>query len=50
MENANKKTTTVVKVPEKGLLHLVSSIIKDKQLFPEKMEDAKNYLSNLKLS
>ncbi len=42
MENKDKKQAELVKVPEAGLLSLIASILKDKVLFPEKLEDAKN--------
>jgi hypothetical protein len=49
MDN-NKKSARLVSVPEKGLLSLVATKLKDRQLFPEKLEDAKKFLSNLKIS
>jgi hypothetical protein len=43
--NSNDK----VKISESGLLSLVASKLKDKVLFPQKVEAAKNYLSKSKL-
>lgn len=44
------KTDKLVKVPEKGLLSLVSSKLKDRVLFPQKLEDAKEYLKNVTIA
>jgi hypothetical protein len=45
---ANKKD--LVKVPKAALLSLVASKLKDRELFPEKNEEAKNHLKNAKPS
>jgi hypothetical protein len=42
------KSKELVKVPESGLLSLVASKLKDRVLFPKKVEDAKNYLQKVK--
>jgi hypothetical protein len=47
METTNNNMTELVKVSEAGLLSLVASLIEGVVLFPEKMEDAKDYLNNL---
>ncbi len=44
------KSKELVKVPESGLLSLVASKLKDRTLFPQKVEDAKKYLQKAKLS
>ena len=45
---ANQKTTErMVKVPQKGLLALVASKLKDRVLFPEKLEEAKLFLKKV---
>lgn len=41
---------TLVKVPVSALLSLVADKLKDKVLFPEKVESAKKYLRNVKAS
>ena len=40
----------LVKVPQKGLLSLVASKLKNKVLFPEKLEEAKQYLKKIELA
>lgn len=40
----------MVSVPESALLSLVADKLKNKVLFPEKMESAKNFLKNVKHS
>jgi hypothetical protein len=37
-------------VPESGLLSLVASKLKDRVLFPQKIEDAKKYLQKVKIA
>ncbi|MBS1661071.1 MAG: hypothetical protein JST68_08475 [Bacteroidetes bacterium] len=39
----------MVNVPEKGLLALVASKLKDTVLFPEKLERAKKYIDKAKM-
>ncbi|WP_341834949.1 hypothetical protein WJU16_18675 [Chitinophaga pollutisoli] len=46
----NNATEKMVRVPEKGLLSLVSSKLKDRVLFPQKLEDAKEYLKKVTFS
>ena len=46
-EAINKK---LVEVSESDLLSLVAKTLKDRVLFPEKVEKAKNYLSKVKKS
>ena len=40
----------LVKVPQKGLLTLVAANLKNKVLFPEKLEEAKQYLKKLEVA
>lgn len=47
MENEKIKNDKYVKVSETALLSLVSSKLKDRILFPKKVETAKNFLNNL---
>ena len=42
------KSKELVKVPESGLLSLVASKLKDRVLFPKKIEHAKKYLQGVK--
>lgn len=46
-ENATEK---LVKAPQSGLLSLVASKLKDRVLFPEKLEKAKEYMKKLELA
>lgn len=48
MKAKETKSKELVKVPESGLLSLVASKLKDRVLFPKKIEDAKKYLKNVK--
>ncbi len=48
MENQKKQEGKMVSVPEKALLSLVASVLKDKVLFPEKIEEVKQYLQRLR--
>jgi hypothetical protein len=50
MKSKVTKSKVLVKVPESGLLSLVSSKLQDRILFPQKIEDAKKYLQNVKTS
>jgi hypothetical protein len=50
MNNKATKSKELVKVPESGLLSLVASKLKDRVLFPNKIESAKKYLQKVKLS
>jgi hypothetical protein len=43
------KSKEFVKVPESRLLSLVASKLKDRVLFPKKIEDAKKYLLKVKI-
>jgi hypothetical protein len=47
METEVKNNRTFVKVPEKGLLSLVAEKLKDRILFPHKLEEAKDYLKKV---
>jgi hypothetical protein len=49
MKAKEAKNKGLVKVPKAGLLSLVASKLKDRVLFPEKVEDAKKYLNNVKV-
>ena len=44
------KSKKLVKVSEAGLLSLVASKLKDRSLFPQKVEDAKKYLRKVKIA
>jgi hypothetical protein len=44
------KEKELVKVPTSGLLSLVSSKLKNRVLFPEKVKDAKKYLAKVKIT
>jgi hypothetical protein len=48
MKAKAKKSKELVKVPESGLLSLVASKLKDRVLFPQKVEDARNFLQKVK--
>jgi hypothetical protein len=50
MKSKVTKPKVLVKVPESGLLSLVSSKLKDRVLFPQKIEDAKKYLEKVKIT
>lgn len=50
MKTKEKKTTGLVKVTESGLLSLVSSKLKNRVLFPEKVEKTKEYLKGAKFA
>ena len=50
MKAKETKSKELVKVPESGLLSLVASKLKDRVLFPQKIEDAKKYLHKVKLT
>jgi len=50
MNTKVKKSGELVKVPKSGLLSLVASKLKDRVLFPQKVEDAKKYLQKVKTS
>ena len=47
MEFKNIKTDKYIKVSETTLLSLVSSKLKERVLFPKKVETAKDFLNNL---
>lgn len=49
MQNKNIKTDENIKVSETALLSLVSSKLKERVLFPKKIETAKDFLKNLHL-
>lgn len=48
MKAKEAKSGKTVKVSEKGLLALVAAKLRDRDLFPEKVEDAKKYLKHVK--
>ena len=48
--NTKENTKKLVKVPKSGLLSLVAAKLKNRELFPEKNEEAKNYLKKAKTS
>ena len=50
MKAKETKSKKLVKVPENGLLSLVASKLKDRVLFPKKVEDAKKYLKEVKFT
>ncbi len=50
MNTKEKKSEDLVKVPKHGLLSLVASKLKNRILFPEKVEEAKKFLKNAKIS
>lgn len=43
-----KPTTPMVRVSEKALLSLVAAQLKGRELFPEKVANAKKYLKDIK--
>ncbi len=48
MKTKETKSKELVKIPESGLLSLVASKLKDRVLFPKKIEEAKEFLQNVK--
>lgn len=48
MKTKENKSKELVKIAESGLLSLVSSKLKDRVLFPEKVEKTKEYLKGAK--
>ena len=50
MKSKETKSKQLVKVPESDLLSLVASKLKDRVLFPQKIEDAKKYLQKVKIT
>ncbi|MGN6437348.1 MAG: hypothetical protein ACTHMM_12485 [Agriterribacter sp.] len=49
MQRKDNKDEKLVKVSEAALLSLVADRLKGRNLFPEKVEEAKKYLQNAKL-
>ena len=47
MEIKDKEQESLVKVPEKGLLSLIAAKLKGRTLFPDKIEEAKEYLKRV---
>ena len=47
METKDKNGQRFVKIPEKELLSLVAEKLKDRDLFPQKTEAAKDYLKKI---
>lgn len=50
MKINDNKTEKLVKVPQKGLLSLVAHKLKDRVLFPEKVERIKQCLKNVEVA
>jgi hypothetical protein len=50
MKTKDNKANVLVKVPEAGLISLVAEKLKNRNLFPEKVENAKKYLKKVKSS
>ena len=50
MEIKEVNSKELVRVPESGLLSLVASKLKDRVLFPKKIEEAKKYMESVKLA
>lgn len=50
MKTKENKSKGLVKVTESGLLALVSSKLKNRVLFPEKVEKTKEYLKGAKFA
>ncbi|GEP90317.1 hypothetical protein CTE07_19620 [Chitinophaga terrae (ex Kim and Jung 2007)] len=50
MKTKEKNTEKLVKVPQAGVLSLVADKIKNKVLFPEKVERIKQYLKNAEVA
>ena len=50
MKTIEKDKENMVRVTEAGLLSLVASKLKDRLLFPEKVEEAKKFFSKIKFS
>lgn len=48
MKTKGTKSKELVKLPESDLLLLVAAKLKDRELFPQKVEDARRFLQNLK--
>ncbi len=48
--NAKRNTKKLAKVQKSELLSLVAAKLKDRELFPEKNEQARNYLKKARLS
>lgn len=46
-KNKGKRADEIVRVEEKALLSLVAAVLKDKVLFPENLEDVRQYLQRL---
>lgn len=49
MENKKKDQEGFVNIPEKDLLSLVAAKLKNRTLFPERLEEAREYLKKAKL-
>ena len=47
MKAKENNTEKLVKVPQKGLLSLVAGKLKNRVLFPEKLESAKQYMKKV---
>ncbi|WP_162946287.1 hypothetical protein [Chitinophaga barathri] len=49
MKTKENNSKNLVSIPENSLLALVAFKLKDRVLFPEKIEEAKKYLKNMKV-
>ena len=50
MKTKETNAEKLVKVPQKGLLSLVANKLKDRVLFPEKVENIKQSLRNVEIA
>ncbi len=50
MRTKENSTERLVTVPQKGLLSLVANKLKDRVLFPDKLEKAKEYMKKIELA
>lgn len=50
MKTKEKNAEHMVQICESGLLSLVASKLKDRLLFPEKVEESKKFFTNIKFS
>ena len=50
MKTRENATEILVKVPHSGLLSLVASKLKDRVLFPDQLEKAKEYMKKVELA
>jgi hypothetical protein len=50
MRTKKKNSDKLVKISESALLSLVADRLKDRVLFPEKVEEARKYIRSIKVS